>query len=102
MFSLFQRAASYAPLQPLERAALKLIETCVLAGAVAALPVLAQLFAHQQIDWANVLRTAAATFAMAALVAGLKYLKAQNDPAINDLVSGVEQSVLKEAPGSAL
>jgi hypothetical protein len=85
--SMFQRAWSGANLLPVERAFLKLLEGCVLAGLVAALPVLAQLQANQPISWPAMARQAWPLFAVAALMALVKWLKAQNDTPLAPLAA---------------
>jgi len=93
MFSLFARARAQLNLSPGERAALKLVEGYVLAGAVAALPVVSQLLAQQTIVWAHVLRLAGGTFAVATLMAVSKYYKAQGDVPLEETVSAVADHI---------
>lgn len=77
--SLFQRAWAGLNLSPAERAWLKLIEGFILAGIVAALPAVAELLSAGTVDWATVGRTALGTFAVAVLMAAVKYCKAHGD-----------------------
>ncbi|MGH2515039.1 MAG: hypothetical protein ACRDHP_05230, partial [Ktedonobacterales bacterium] len=81
--NIFAKANNNLNLTPAQRAFLKLIEGFFVAGIVAVLPVISQALAAQTINWALILRTAAATFSVAALLAVTKYLKAQNDPPLS-------------------
>ena len=77
--SLFQRAWQNANLNPAERAILRLIENCIIAGLVSALPLLASLLSAQQVNWSDVARIAGAAFATAFIAAFKKYVAAQAD-----------------------
>ena len=77
--SIFAKSAAGLNLTPGERAALKLVQGFILAGIVAALPVLAQLLAAQTVNWADVARLAGGTFATAVLMAVAKWFSAQGD-----------------------
>lgn len=92
--TILAKARGNLNLTPAERALLKLAEGALVAGAIAALPVVAQALATQRIDWAQALRTAVATFAVAGLLAATKYLKAQNDPplATTATATSIEQA----------
>lgn len=77
--NVFTRARAGLNLTPGERAFLRLVDLCVLAGLVAALPVISDALANQPVNWSAVLHTAIAAFGVAALGALLKWLKAQTD-----------------------
>ena len=89
MFSVFAKSAAHQNLSPAARAFLKLIEGCVIAGVVAALPVLAMALGQATPDWPGIGRIALGTFATAALMAAVKYCKAQGDPPLAQPVSQV-------------
>lgn len=92
------KARANLNLTPAERAFLKLVEGSIVAGIIAALPVIAQALATQRIDWAQALRTTIATFAVAGLLAVTKYLKAQNDPPLAVTATAVEQTLDASIP----
>lgn len=96
--SIFARAHANLNLTPAERAFLKLAEGFLAAGLIAALPVIAQALAAQHIDWAQALRTAVATYAVAVLLAIAKYLKAQNDPPLAATAAVIEQAADASIP----
>jgi hypothetical protein len=119
--SIFAKASKGLNLFPAERALLKLVEGFVIAGIVAVLPVLSLLLGQANIDWTAVGRIALGTFATAALMAAVKYLKAQRDmplaeplaavlegaaqqvaarTGLNDVKLGVELPTLSVAPSS--
>ena len=77
--SVFARARANLNLTPAERALLRLVKLCVVAGLIAALPILAQALSGQALDWASVGRTALAAFGVAALGALLKWVTSQAD-----------------------
>src|SRR5258708_813452 len=77
--SIFAKARAGANLSPAQRALLKLIEGFAIAGVVAALPVLALALGQESVNWTAVGRVALGTFSTAALMAAVKYLKAQGD-----------------------
>ena len=83
MLGLFGRARAGMALTPAERAVLKLIEGVVLAGIVAAAPVVAQALAGQHPDVLNALHVGLSAFCVAALGAILKYVRAFGDPPID-------------------
>ena len=85
--NLFARSRAQLNLSPGERAFLKLIEGFVVAGVVAALPIVAQLLAQQSVNWADVARLAGGTFAVAALMAAAKYYKAQGDIPLEETIA---------------
>ena len=85
MGQVFTKARSYAPLAPAERALLKLIEGLVCAALVAALPILADALGRGGVNWGDVGQAALAAGATAALLALLKYCKAQGDPPLPSL-----------------
>lgn len=95
--SLFARARAQLNLSPAERALLKLVEGFVLAGIVAALPVVSQLLAQQSVNWPDVARLAGGTFAVAALMAASKYFKAQGDLPLEEVVSAAADHVASAA-----
>jgi hypothetical protein len=95
--SLFARARAQLNLSPGERALLKLVEGAVLAGIVAALPVVAQLLAQQRVNWTEVARIAGATFAVAALMALAKFYKAQGDQPLEEVVSLAASTLAQKA-----
>ncbi|HEX8733185.1 MAG TPA: hypothetical protein VF725_14125, partial [Ktedonobacterales bacterium] len=74
--SLLRRARVYATLTPGERALLRLGEGLLCAGAVAALPIVADALAQQSVNWSDVGRAALAAAATAMLLALNKYLSA--------------------------
>ncbi|HEV2236859.1 MAG TPA: hypothetical protein VGR57_09400 [Ktedonobacterales bacterium] len=81
---MFARARANLNLTPAERALLRLVKLCLVAGLVAALPILAQALSGQALDWATVGRTALAAFSVAALGALLKWLTSQADAPLPD------------------
>lgn len=92
--SLLRRAAAYATLTPGERALLRLGEGLLCAGAVAALPVLADALAQQSVNWSDVGRAALAAAATAMLLALNKYLRAHSDPPL----TGAEPTLTQTRP----
>ena len=98
MFSLFDRAHRQLNLSPAERAVLKLVEGFLVAGLVAALPVVAQLLAQQSVDWAQSARIAGGVFVMAVLLAVLKYAKAHGDLPLEEIITPIEQAVEAKVP----
>ena len=96
--NVFAQARNNFNLAPRQRAFLKLGEGVIVAGIVAALPIISQALAAQSIDWSLVLRTAAATFSVAVLLAITKYLKAQNDPPLTTVATTIAQSVVSDIP----
>lgn len=96
--NVFAQARNNLNLTPGQRAFLKLVEGFLVAGVIAALPIISQALAAQSINWSQVLRTAAAAFSVAVLLALTKYLKAQNDPPLNTVAATVTQSVVSEIP----
>jgi hypothetical protein len=96
--NVFAKAQNNLNLTPGERAVLKLVEGFVVAGIVAALPVISQALAAQSINWAQMFRTAAATCSVAALLAVIKYLKAQNDPPLSTVATAIAQTAVTEIP----
>lgn len=96
--NIFAKANNNLNLTPGERAILRMSETFVVAGIVAALPVISQALAAQSINWSLMLRTAAATFSVAVLLAVTKYLKAQNDPPLSTAATSIAQTVIADIP----
>lgn len=96
--NVFAQAHNHLNLTPGQRAFLKLVEGFCVAGVVAVLPFISQALAAQSINWAQVLRTAAATFSVAALLAVTKYLKAQNDPPLTTAATTIAQAVITDIP----
>ena len=94
--SIFAKARKGLNLSPAERAALKLIEGFIIAGIVAALPVLSQLLGQSSVNWASVGRIALGTFATAALMAAIKYLKAQRDTPLAEPLAAVLTGAAQE------
>jgi hypothetical protein len=82
MLGLFGRARAGMALTPAERAVLRLIEGVLLAGMVAAAPVVAHALAGQHPDLVNALHVGLSAFCVAALGAILKYVRAFGDPPI--------------------
>ena len=87
--SIFAKAHKGINLSPAERALLKLVEGFIVAGIVAALPTIPMLLGQANIDWAAVGRIALGTFATAALMAAVKYLKAQRDMPLAEPLAAV-------------
>lgn len=87
MFGVFQRAAMYHPLSPVERALLRLVEGLVCTALVAALPLVADALAAGAVNWGQVGRAALAAGAVAVLLALSKYARAQGDPALGDALA---------------
>lgn len=87
MFSLFAQSRAGANLSPGQRALLKLIQGFVIAGIVAAWPVISQALAQQTIDWPQLLRNAGYAFAVAFFMAIYKYCSAQGDPPLQPLAN---------------
>lgn len=79
LLDLFNAAWKQANLSPTSRALIRLVELCVIAGLVTAVPPALTAMNHQDVNFGNVLATAASTFMMAFIAAFLKYVKAQND-----------------------
>ncbi|HLJ80635.1 MAG TPA: hypothetical protein VKT52_04045, partial [Ktedonobacterales bacterium] len=96
--NIFAQARNNLNLAPSQRAFLKLVEGFIVAGIVAVLPFISQALAAQSINWAQVLRTAAATFSVAALLAVTKYLKAQNDPPLTTVATTIAQAAVTDIP----
>ena len=96
--TVFAKAQNNLNLTPGERAFLKLVEGFVVAGIVAALPIISQALAAQSINWAQLLRTAAATCSVAALLAVTKYLKAQNDPPLSTVATTIAPAAITDIP----
>jgi hypothetical protein len=69
------------------------VEGFIIAGVVAALPVLSLALGQADVNWAVVGRVALGTFATAALMAAVKYLKAQGDPPLADALTIVAGDV---------
>ena len=90
MGSIVRLARAYATLTPGERALVRLIEGLVCAALVAALPIIAEALARQQVNWDDVLRAALAAGATAALLALHKYLRAQGDPPLATPTAGAD------------
>ena len=90
--SLFSKANAGLSLTPGERAALKLVQGFILAGLVAALPVLAQLLAAQTVNWSDVARIAGGTFAVAVLMAVAKWFSAQGDTPLDAPLAAVAEN----------
>ena len=90
--SLFSKANAGLNLTPGERAALKLVQGFILAGLVAALPVLAQLLAAQTINWADVARIAGGTFGVAVLMAVAKWFSAQGDSPLDAPLAAIAEN----------
>src|SRR5258706_7739550 len=90
---VFAKARAHESLTPTQRAFLKLVEGFIIAGVVAALPVLSLALGEDSINWAGVGRVALGTFATAALMAAVKYLKAQGDPPLADALTTVATGV---------
>jgi hypothetical protein len=87
--SIFTKGRQGLNLTPAERALLKLVEGFVVAGIVAALPVLSMLLGQANVDWTAIGRIALGTFATAALMAAVKYLKAQRDMPLAEPIAAV-------------
>jgi hypothetical protein len=88
--SVFADARKGKNLSPAQRAFLKLVEGFIIAGVVAALPVLSLALSQQNVNWEGVLRVALGTFATAALMGAVKYLKAQGDaPLAQETAAGL-------------
>ncbi|HLZ24407.1 MAG TPA: hypothetical protein VKQ30_20020 [Ktedonobacterales bacterium] len=96
--NVFAQARNNLNLTPGQRAFLKLVEGFIVAGIVAALPAISQALAAQSINWSQIVRTAAATFSVAALLAVTKYLKAQNDPPLATVATTVAQAAVSDIP----
>ena len=90
---VFAKARAHESLTPTQRAFLKLVEGFIIAGVVAALPVLSLALGEDSVNWAGVGRVALGTFATAALMAAVKYLKAQGDPPLADALTKVATDV---------
>jgi hypothetical protein len=90
---VFAKARAHESLTPAQRAFLKLVEGFIIAGVVAALPVLSLALGEDSGNWAGVGRVALGTFATAALMAAVKYLKAQGDPPLADALTTVARDV---------
>ena len=90
---VFAKARAHESLTPAQRAFLKLVEGFIIAGVVAALPVLSLALGQADVNWAVVGRVALGTFATAALMAAVKYLKAQGDPPLADALTTVAGDV---------
>lgn len=93
--NLFQKAGKGLNLTPGERAVLKLVEGFLIAGFVAALPVVAELLGHQGITWQVVAQAAAGAFATAFLLAIAKYYKAKGD---NPIAAGLAETLAGYIP----
>jgi hypothetical protein len=102
---LFGRAAAYLNLSPAERATLRLLEGLTLsagiAGVQAAMPLLNAGVDPSAIPWPAVLHTFIATAMGAFGSAGVKYLKAQGDPALPPFSAGSSSSVAAPVPSTA-
>ncbi len=99
--SLFGRARARAPLTPVERALLRLIEGLACAALVAALPVVADALGHGAVHWDDVGRTALAAAAVAVLLALAKYARAQGDPALGTAIEEVASALAQPQRASS-
>jgi hypothetical protein len=90
---VFAKARAHESLTPAQRAFLKLVEGFIIAGVVAALPVLSLALGQADVNWAVVGRVALGTFTAAVLMAAVKYLKAQGDPALAAVLTTVAGDV---------
>ncbi|HEV2238325.1 MAG TPA: hypothetical protein VGR57_16810 [Ktedonobacterales bacterium] len=109
LLGVLARARRYAPLTPLERAALRLIEGLLYVALVGAATAGAQYLAGpagaghgglDAIDWAGVARVCLAGGAVAVLLALAKYFKAHGDPALGQAL-GEAVGALAERVGPA-
>lgn len=102
--SVFQQSRAGLNLSPAARAFLKLCEGFLVAGIVAASPVVAQLLGQQSVNWSQTLRLAGAAFAVAVLLAVVKYCKAHMDAPlaapIAALAGDIGQSIATHASAS--
>ena len=85
--NIYNRARQRQSLTPGERAFLKLLQGLLCAALVATLPAIAAAFGNTNVSWSDVLRTALAAGAVAVLLTLAKYLTAQGDPALRDLLT---------------
>src|SRR5258708_29185240 len=90
---VFAKARAHESLTPTQRAFRKLVEGFIIAGVVAALPVLSLALGQDSVNWAGVGRVALGTFATAALMAAVKYCKAQGDPPLAAALTTVATGV---------
>ena len=102
MTNLFALARAGATLTPGQRAFLKLVEGFVIAGAVTAVPVVADLLTRPGgVDWQTVIKAGAEAFTVAALMAASKYYKAQGEaPVANVLDTLVTDAAALGAAGA--
>lgn len=95
--SLFSQARSGAPLTPMQRAMLRLVEGLAAVALVAVLPVVASALSQSSPNWSDVAREALAAAGVAVALAVLKYAKAQGDP----LLSTVADALAHDVPAPA-
>ncbi len=89
VMDMFKRAAAYLNLSPAERAFLRLVEGLILSALIAGLQAVMPLLnagvdpsGFTAIPWGSVAHTFIATVLGAIGAAGVKYAKAQGDPAL--------------------
>lgn len=82
--NLFARSNQGLNLTPGERAFLRLIELCVLAGLITAATAIVPLLANGVPDWQTVYHVALPAFCMAALGAFVKFYNAKGDKPLPD------------------
>lgn len=97
-FNLFAQARAGAPLTPMQRAILKLVEGLAGVALVAALPVIAAALSSQSPNWADVAREALSAAGVAAFLALLKWAKAQGDPLLSTVADAIAQDLAASPP----
>lgn len=99
--SIFSQARTGAPLTPMQRAMLRLVEGLAAVALVAVLPIVASALSQSSPNWSDVAREALAAAGVALALAVLKYAKAQGDPLLSTVADALTPAIAAHETASA-